>query len=357
MSSRKQSGAILIITLWIIAILAALSVGIGGRAGLDIKLAGFYRDNMRVLYLAKAAIERAIAEKQKDAADPDNKSDSLNESWSDNKDLFYNHAIEGMANTSYTVSYGYKEDLSDKGSVLYGMMDEASKININKIVNPETSEIDMARKGHFENLLQIVCGLNASQAASLSEALIDWIDADHIALATSEDEDEKYYQDAGGVSYCKNSALESLEELPLIKGFESVILYGDKQQGKCGIIDFVTIYTDGRVNVNTAPKEVLESLGFTADQAGDVISYRKGQMESSTGGVITGLENLTDATIVYSDSENIGNINEIIPYLSTTSDTYRCYVTANVNRVKKKIDCVVSVVSGELPGFKYWKEY
>jgi general secretion pathway protein K len=42
-------------------------------------------------------------------------------------------------------------------------------------------------------------------------------------------------------------------------------------------MDVLTIHSDGKINVNTAPKEVLESLGETMDSslASAIVEYRK----------------------------------------------------------------------------------
>ena len=68
--------------------------------------------------------------------------------------------------------------------------------------------------------------------------------------------------------------------------------------GVSGLADCVTLWTDGRVNVNTAPREVLESLGpeVTEEVASTVIEVRRrspfrsagefGSLSSSLGGLV-----------------------------------------------------------------------
>lgn len=350
MNLKRKKGAILIITLWILAILTILSVGISGRMGLELKLAGYYRDNMKALYLAKAGIERAVAEKEINDTAPD--SDTLNETWANSPGLFdkknpFNEETE-TGNSYYTVKYTYKESKEAEGVDLYGMMDEASKININKILEPD-------RKQQLITLLVKVCGLDEVGATAKVDALMDWIDTDPTAQGTSEDENSKYYPDMGS-GYCKNGPLDSIEELLLVKGFEdSAILYGDKNQGKIGIIDYITIHTDdGKVNVNTAPKEVLQALGFKDDFetiADKIIAYRNNPENppiASPQGLTTALTDLT--------SEEINKINSVIPYLTTTSAVFRINAYGNVNNVRKHINCVAKLIPGSLYEIKYWNE-
>lgn len=370
---NNEKGAILIITLWILAILTVLAVGIAGRMGLELKLTGYYRDSMKALYLAKAAINRAIVEKEKDDKKEEKgeapNADILSESWANNEGLFNkkNPFIKNPANNDtpssyYTIKYTYKESIDSEGVELYGMIDEASKININKIVTGDT--VDLTRRQQLIDLL-IVCGIDDAQAKA--DALIDWMDTNPTVYGSGDDENTRYYPDIGVDNYCKNSSLESIEELLLVEGFDSTILYGDKEQEKYGIIDYITIYTeDGLVNVNTAPKEVLQALGLNGEfesLADGIIAYREngaspGEPENLPIVDLNKLKVELSNPIFGRDltPEEIAKINSIIPYLTTTSKTFRTYAIGKVNKVEKRIDCVAKVELDKYPDFKYWKE-
>ena len=51
--------------------------------------------------------------------------------------------------------------------------------------------------------------------------------------------------------------------------------FGEKKNKK--LMDFLTIHSDGKININTAPTEVLESLGESMDPAlaAAIVEYRK----------------------------------------------------------------------------------
>jgi type II secretory pathway component PulK len=55
-----DKGAVLIITLWILAVLAILSIGIGGRMALELKLTALSRNNAQAFYASKAGVKKAI---------------------------------------------------------------------------------------------------------------------------------------------------------------------------------------------------------------------------------------------------------------------------------------------------------
>ncbi len=59
-----------------------------------------------------------------------------------------------------------------------------------------------------------------------------------------------------------------LEELLLVEGFDAALL------GKCR--DWVTVFSNGRVNINTAPVEVLQAVGVDAALAGLIADFRLG---------------------------------------------------------------------------------
>lgn len=367
MSFSAKDGTILITTLWILSILSLLSIGVAGRMGLELKLAGFYRDDMKALYLAKAAIERVIYEKNK--RDELAGADMLSESWANDKDLFDNHNISDTEKSSYTVKYVYKESLTGEGTELYGMMDEASRIDINKIIKDDGKTVDAARKTHLVNLLKIVCKLDPDDAEDRVNNLIDWMDSDDTRTAQPDQKENEIYEEIGVEKYCKNRKLDSMEELLLVKGFDSTILYGGKEaeEKKYGIIDYITIYTEapqeGKVNVNTAPEEVLEAMGFHERLAKDIIDYRKnGTKTGETENEPIKEENINidffkgifTTPLEQGEENTISNI--LANYLTATSGTFRINVYGKVNRVEKHITSVVTIKTDSPPLFKYWAE-
>lgn len=373
MNFDKRNGAILIITLWIMAILTVLSVGIASRMGLELKLTGYYRDNMKALYLAKAAIQMAVAEKVKNDDNPE--ADFLGEGWANDEELFYNYSLGNTENSFYTIRYDYKENKEDEGMELYGMMDESSKININNIVKDDDT-VDADIKTQLVNLLKNVCELEDFEAEKLANNLIDWIDENKQRTKQSPeepDDENALYEDTGADNYCKNRKLDAIEELLLIKGFDdAAILYGGSgEEGtknkKYGIINYITIYTeDKKVNINTASLEVLEALGFRTVRAAEIINYRRNaeSMEEEsfenkpieTGELNTNFfkTNVFKEPLAEGEEDEINKI--LSNYISTVSNTFRIYATGNANGVEKRINCVVTIKSGEEPKFKYWSE-
>lgn len=62
----KKKGQILIISLWVLAILTVLIVGIGRRVSLALRLSRYQKERIKSLYMAKAALNIAISGINKD---------------------------------------------------------------------------------------------------------------------------------------------------------------------------------------------------------------------------------------------------------------------------------------------------
>jgi general secretion pathway protein K len=62
----------------------------------------------------------------------------------------------------------------------------------------------------------------------------------------------------------KNGPLDSLGEMLLIKGIDSSIFYGTDERE--GLRNYLTVYSEGKININTASLPILLSLSPMVDQ-------------------------------------------------------------------------------------------
>lgn len=280
-SMEKRKGAILIITLWILSILTLFAIGLGYRMSLELKVVGYYRDSLKSFYIAKAGIQRAIAEKEREYKKGMGlEIDALSEPWANDEEVFKKAQV---GDGTFTVSYRLREnDFDEDFSVLYGMMDERSKININKV------SLEILR-----NLLRL-CGAEEEEAKSIAACIIDWRDTNGdpvldgvLGLIGAED---LYYQSLEMPYHCKNADFDCAEELLLVKGVTPELFYGEDRDEdgilsaqEEGIKNYVTVYGDGSINVNTARLMVLKA--FFGDDfpelANKILTYRKGMDEKS----------------------------------------------------------------------------
>ncbi len=120
-----------------------------------------------------------------------------------------------------------------------------------------------------------------NKADALLDALSDWVDKDDTELLHGAE--ESYYQSITPPYSCRNDKMTTPDELLLVKGMTSDIVYGNKEHE--GIIHYITVVgDDGKINLNTAPLPVLQALSpdMTESLAQDLINYREDQEHKET---------------------------------------------------------------------------
>lgn len=343
-------GAILIVTTWILAILTLFAIGIGFRTGLEIKLTGYNLDRLKALYIAKAGINKAIIEKWREYAEGKSLGvDAFSESWCNNDEYFKDIKVgEG----TFTLSYLPGElDRSDKKIILYGLEDETRKINVNSNKNMPI----------LRNLL-LNSGMDLEQAEGIVAAIEDWRDEDNIPKSTGDvgaGAEDSYYQSLDTPYLTSGREFKALEELLLVKGITEKLFYEK-------LIDYVTIYGDGKININTASEEVLNAafgIGYP-ELASKVIDYRKGIdgkigtdddrwfvkgefiIERGKRGLVE-VKNLNDQGwygnifgITDQEYKRIRDLAFAEGILSTSSDYYRASIVASCDKLKKVVTAV-----------------
>ena len=322
-----RAGAVLIIALWILSMLVLLAISIGRRTSIELRLLKYHISRSQAFHLARAAIERISAEKNID----DNKYDSLNESWSnkskaDGEPLFKDFPL---GNGTFTIKYSQAE------AEFYGMQDESSKLNINKILTDD-KKIDENRKKEFQNLINRA--LADSKAETMVNNFADWID--------NMDDDRETF--SNGEIKAKNAPLDRLEELTMIDGFSV--------EDVNTLSGYITIYGDGAVNINTAPKEALSSLCCDKDgkplgdeTAEKIITYRSGE-----NGEIKPIESialLSTSEIISEEEKKILDSRAVVQ-----SSYYSVNSQAEVSGVKKEISAVINFNQDTEASYLYWYE-
>jgi type II secretory pathway component PulK len=185
-----------------------------------------------------------------------------------------------------------RPDWNEDHTRAYGLIDEAAKVNLN------TASLDV---------LSMLPQMNSDLAASI----VDWRDPDQ--TVTTGGAESQYYMLLPNPYNCKDAPLETIEELLMVKDFTRDILYGedtnqnyvldtneddadasdppDNHDGRLqrGLADFVTVYTsepntdaDGkaRTNINTAAADAVAKLlgtNLAASKLGTILSERRRQ--------------------------------------------------------------------------------
>ncbi|MDO9464276.1 MAG: type II secretion system protein GspK [bacterium] len=334
----NRRGSILIITLWILAILSLLAISFAHHTAVGIKLTEYHISSLKNLYICKAGIKRACYELNRDKAEEEYIYDSLNDSWSNNPEAFKN---AGVGDGTFTVSYQIEDDNKDMTSV-YGMIDEERRLNINKLV--KDGVVDGVRLSQIKKLLEIV-----DIDTVIADYIVDWLDSDSLG-----DGEEDFYQGLSVPYNCKNDLIECLEEMYLIRGITAEIFKKLKP--------YITIYGDGKININTAGKEVFAALGMDDTLTQQILDYR---------GQDGGEEDLYSFKTLESIIPNLNNYQQLTSeqrqiltaliqteYLTVCSSVFTANVTSVLNNSKlaKKVDVVLQREEDNNIKIEYWHE-
>ncbi len=276
---HPQSGTVLIVTIWIVLVLAGLALVFARSVRVAAAVSANQTASLQAESVAAGALEYVVAK--------------------------LTEQMQGQTTTSQTSTSGtttyYEEmqvgegyfwilqlNLEDDREYRYGLTDEAGKINLNTA---------------SEEMLLKLPGMTAELAASI----IDWRDTDSdVTAGGAEDE---YYLLQPTPYHCKNGPFETVDEILLVKGASEDLLYGedtnlnglldpqendgdvseppDNADGRLdrGFYDYVTVYSteanvDGegntRINVSDATaRSDLQTLlqeTFKEDRALEIMS-------------------------------------------------------------------------------------
>ncbi len=235
----SKDGIALVMVLWILAILMVIVLSSSYMTRTETHATIFFKQATQERFLAEAGIEKAIIE------------------------LFYRKSnpsdIENIWRIDFTP---YKVETED-GYATVSLIDESGKVDINKTP-------DVILRNLFANL-----GIEEKEVDTIVDSIMDWRDPDDLHRLYGAESD--YYMSLPNPYKAKDADFDSLEELLLVKGINRQILYGDGEGS--GIIDFLTVNSEtGKINIKTAPREVLISIpGISQEMADTIISLRQEQ--------------------------------------------------------------------------------
>lgn len=304
--ASRNKGAALVITLLVIISLAGLAVGFSQESGVECDLASFTRDGDRAYHLARSGLSMVCSAIQ---TDKDRQADTLRQPWADA------NAIR------------LPEDLEEGTELFQTVADESGKLNLNALIDGN-GVVNLQREAQIRKLL-VLLGMEESKV----DALLDWLDAD--TQERSNGAEDLYYQTLDPPYDCANGPFLSMRQLTLVKGWREI---------PAELRGVLTIYSDGRINLNTASREVLECLSPRMDRslAEAIIDYRRNRDFLS-------VEDLGKIPVM-----DPGIMEELAPLLTVRSSAFSIIVRAGVHGAEAGIETVVSWQQGNLKTL-YWR--
>lgn len=288
--SRKKA-VVLVLTLWMVVVLTVIASSLAFDVQVNSKLALLQKQQAEAYSLAKSAVAAGMTHLQNDMLidyqeNPNQPYDAFSDVW----------AQPDVKEKDLDTEMG-------KGTFRFDISDEEGKINI--------------RFASFKLLKAMVefYGLEAPDSDDLAYAIIDWRDGDDMAQGQGAGSKEnEYYSGLLGqkinsrttadqlIYQAANEDFLTIEELLDVAGMTPELYYGydpESQDAKeektrndialgkyihapkkkrkadeLAIKDIITVRSSGKINLNTAPEEVLTILMYAGNNCTDIDSAR-----------------------------------------------------------------------------------
>jgi general secretion pathway protein K len=236
----KQDGFVVIVVLCMVMMLSVLLLGFHYKARMDLRCVDDFRQSEQARQCARAGFNIAIATLRGSA--------------------------DGPANAPWlSLLSGQKTFAVGEGTCAVTVCGETGKLNVNRLKDKsgKLNRLAIERVLRLIDLLNRQKGNPAHIGYGLVPAIIDWTDRDNdvtilpfvrYQAGGAQTNDAGRAESSGS---CRNGPFETTEELLLVTGMTPEIFER--------LSDYVTVYGDGKVNVNYAPALVLETLSEDVD--------------------------------------------------------------------------------------------
>lgn len=307
--SHDNSGIALIVVVSVITLLVAVTVQLNRDMRHELTNSTNLMQFAKLSALTKSGYNLAEAILESDS----DKYDSQYEQWAE-------------LNTTNLSS------LTGNGLVEVLISDLSGRFQLNSLVLSDDTPNEKSENVLVELLLtENFGGLSRSEAEEIVNAIIDWIDKNNSDKGPVLTENS-YYLSRNPSYQCKNSEIEFVEELLLIRGISSELYYGDG--GSTGLKDLVTAHgNDGKININSAHELLLQALdsGIDDEKAADMVSYRDDQENESD------LENVN----WYKNVSSLSGIDLDTDLITVASNYFSITSTGKLNGMEKSQRSIV----------------
>ncbi len=289
----KEQGIILIVILWILVILTTIALGFGHSMMVEYRISSYEIDKLKTMEIAKAGIERAIAELTNDTTNLN--AGTLTSPWR-TTGVMGSYQNVSTGDGYYTLFFGDvsgDNQSSGYGQVGYGLTDENSKININSASVTTLMWLTNGDQILVNNIMTWRGGSTTGPNAGAGDS---------------------YYTQLNPPYNCKYAPFDTVEELLLVSGMTPEILFGDNTslngilsandpngiQG-LGLYPYLTVYSydlnqalDGtrRINLTQSANSLGRALrpllqhGLTSGDITNIVNYRQNNRFTSIGSLL-----------------------------------------------------------------------
>jgi general secretion pathway protein K len=290
-TKNHQKGFVLVTVLIVISLLFPIVVIFYSKTQLNLIQAGNFRDTLQAVRTARSGVEGAIGLLKNDDQSYDAKTDR----WA------MQFPVIGVGD----------------GLLQIRIEDEESRLNVNTLVSGGNA-VNADVEYRLKNLITRLGG-----KPEIVDALVDWID-ENSEMKSDNGAEDSYYAPLGYKP--KNGPVDSLDELLMVKGFDKDLLVTK------GLTNFITVApTDGKLNVNTAPPELLRGLHPELNEgvAEDMVTYRD-RKEFKNIGEIKNAIGINDTLYA-----------KLTPLIKVNSSIFRVQSTCTMGTVVKHTEALL----------------
>jgi type II secretory pathway component PulK len=248
------------------------------------------------------------------------------------------------------------------GTITIKIVDLERKVNINSATSMQIQQV------------LTVMGVNADSISVVSDSILDWVNSESAPRPAGAESD--YYQGLTPPYYAKNAPMDDPSELLLVKGITPEMYWGggagdhapasfqhklgfgnapgEAPNYPFGLKDVFTPISSGKININTADANVLQTIpGVDAQEAAEIIKQRAGP---------DGMDGTADDTPFM----NPGQLAAIDPQLNgqllnqicdVRSRTFEVHITAQIGSYQREYVSILWVNNPkdiQILGF-WWK--
>ncbi len=236
----EQGGFIVVVVLCMVMMLSVLLLGFHYKARASLLLVDDFHKSEQALHCARAGLHIAIA-------------------------AFQDHPDRQMNKQRLSLLSGENTFTVGEGQCSLTIAEETGKLNVNFLID-ESGELNRTQ---IDRILRLFDLLNQQQdirpkiSYGLVPSMIDWIDRDDQIMylpfirSGARGAESGYYNKLKPSYSCKNGLFETTEELLLVKEMTTEIF--DR------VSDYLTVYGDDDININSASILVLQSLSEEMD--------------------------------------------------------------------------------------------
>lgn len=321
-----KRGSALIVVLWILIIVALIVSSFAFEMRLEARIITLQRKRFKADQLALAGVE--LAKSMLYFKEEDKTKGATGE-----KIIYEDPYLNEASKIADGIPVNFSEAFGD-GTVQLHIDYEEGRRNIKTMTHDDWKEL-------FDQ-----AGIPNTDWDSLLDCLDDWQDENDEHHLNGAESDDPFYRKRG--YECKNAPVDTVDELLLIKGWTPEILYGtppgvETDEPVAGIANQLTTWGDGKVNANSASREVLNSLSISDDVIDKILDAQRGP---------DGEEGSADDGITESDFGALGldgGIFTLKPdHVSITS-------IGEVAGIRSRISCIFRL-GGKEPVPLFWLE-